>query len=279
MQQTQQGHHVVRVPPFSPAQFKTIAIATLRTPNQKKNWMYTDQSQARTWACFFGTSLEVASNIWNRLAESNKIPKGGAPRHLLYAYAGDDANAKMVIRMDLRLIGWNKLVTMASIVYDATTFGCFDKWPFDSKMWDVKRHKAGLKYDVASSIHNGYIVHWSGWHKGGKSDIKIFREELKSKLDAGKCVEADAGCSGECCLKNPQVAKSRRAKQQKGVVRARQECVFCKMKKFQSLRGIWIHNYDKHTFAVGAVLVSIQIGLELGTVKFWDIPDYEAEYF
>ncbi|CAJ1957671.1 unnamed protein product [Cylindrotheca closterium] len=29
----------------------------------------------------------------------------------------------------------------------------------------------------------------------------------------------------------------------------------------------------------GAVLVSIQIGLELGTVKFWDIPDYEDEYF
>ncbi|CAJ1953776.1 unnamed protein product [Cylindrotheca closterium] len=168
------------------------------------------------WACFFGTLPEVASNIWNRLAESNKISKGGAPRHLLYAYvllkkyAGDDANAKMVIRMDLRLIGWNKLVTMASIVYDATTFGCFDKWPFDSKMWDVKRHKAGLKYDVASSIHKGYIVHWSGWHEGGKSDIKIFREELKSKLDAGECVGADAGSSGECCFKNPQVAKSRR---------------------------------------------------------------------
>lgn len=262
------------------------------------------------WASFFGTSPPVASNIWNRLAESNKIPKGGAPRHLLYAYvllkkyAGDDGNAKMVgchpntfrkwawlfiplvhdlhhqvIRMDIRLIGWNKLITMASIVYDATTFGCFDKWPFDSKMWDIKRHKAGLKYDVASSIHNGYIVHWSGWHKGGKSDIAIFREDLKLKLEPGECVEADAGCSGECCLKNPQVAKSRRAKQQKGIARARQECVFCKMKKFQSLRGLWIHDYDKHTLAVGAVLVSMQIGMELGTVKFWDIPNYEAEYF
>ena len=50
------------------------------------------------------------------------------------------------------------------------------------------------------------------------------------------------------------------------------------MKKFQSLRGIWIHDYDKHTLAVGAVLVSIQIGFELGTVKLWDV-EYEAEYF
>ena len=46
-----------------------------------------------------------------------------------------------------------------------------------------------------------------------------------------------------------------------------QECIFCKMKKFQSLRGIWIHDYDKHTLAVDAVLVSIQVGLEHGTVK------------
>ena len=52
----------------------------------------------------------------------------------------------------------------------------------------------------------------------------------------------------------------------------------CKMKKFQSLRGIWIHDYNKRTLAVGAVLVSIQIGFELGTVKLWDV-EYEAEYF
>ena len=145
-------------------------------------------------------------------------------------------------------------------------------------MWDIKRHKAGLKYEVAHSIHNGSIVHWNGWFKGSVSDIKIFRKSLKGKLQAGECVEADAGCSGESCLKNPEVAKSRKAKQQKGVVRARQECIFCKMKKFQSLRGIWIHSYDKHQLAVGAILVSIQIGMEVGTVKLFDI-EYEAEYF
>ena len=50
------------------------------------------------------------------------------------------------------------------------------------------------------------------------------------------------------------------------------------MNKFHLLRGIWIHDYDKHKLAVGAV-VSIQIGLELGTLKFWEIPDYDAEYF
>jgi len=50
------------------------------------------------------------------------------------------------------------------------------------------------------------------------------------------------------------------------------------MKKFGSKSGIWIHDYDKHELAFGAIIVSIQLGLELGTVELFDV-EYEAEYF
>ena len=299
------------MPPVTPEEFKTVALEVLRKPHWRKDWQYTEKSQARKWASYFGITPEVASNVWNRLDVQNLIPPYGKPKHLLYGYvllkkyAGDAASGDIVgchyntfnkwawkfiplihglhhqvIRFENRLNGWDKTKTNVATTVDCTTFGCYDKWPFDNEMWDPKRHKAGLKYEVAHSVHNsGHIVHWSGWHKGSKSDIKIFRGSLKAKLEAGECVEADAGCSGECCLKNPEAAKSRKAKKQKGKARARQECIFCKMKKFQCLRGIWIHSYDKHEQAVGAILVSIQIGLELGTVKLWPLGDYEVEYF
>ena len=281
----------------------------MRRDNQRQNWTYTEKSLARTWASFFGTSPEVATEVWNRLVDKDVIPEGGKPKHLLYGYvllkkyAGDEAHGKMVgchfntfapwawkfiplihdLHVDVivwgnRRIGWDPSKTSASTVTDASTFGCLDRWPFDKAMWDVKRSKAGLKYEVAQAISSGYIVHWDGWHKGSVSDIEIFRDGLMTKLDPNEDVEADAGCSGECCLKNPETAKSRRAKQQKGVLRAREECIFGKMKKFQSLKGIWIHSYDRHKLAVGAILVTLQLGMELGTVKLWDL-EYEAEYF
>lgn len=294
---------------LSPREYKEVAIVLLRTPNQRENWTYTDKSQAKTWSSFFGISPEVASEVWNRLVDKDVIPEGGDPKHLLYGYvflkkyAGDKGNAKIVgchentfrpwawkfltlihdlhhevIVFGNRRIGWDPTITNTATVTDATTFGCLDVFPFDKKMWDKKRSKPGLKYEVAHGIFSGYIMHWNGWHKGSVSDVAIFRDGLMKKLDANEGVEADAGCSGEDCLKNPEVAKSRRVKQQKGVARARQECIFCKMKKFQSMRGIWIHSYDKHKLAVGAILVSLQLGLELGTVKLWEL-EYEAEYF
>lgn len=290
-------------------EYIAVSIEVLRKPNQRKNWHYSTDSIARKWKSFFGTSPEVASEVWNRLVEHEVIPSGGKPKHLLYAYvllkkyAGDDGCAQMVgchpntfrpwawifielihdlhwevIQFDHRLIGWDKTKTNSNLVVDACTFGCHDKWPFDNQMWDPKRNKAGLKYDVAHAISNGHIVHWSGWYKGSESDIMMFRKGLQLKMDPNECVEADAGCSGEFCIKNPETAKCRKVKQQKGVVRARQECIFCKMKKFQCLKGCWIHNYDKHKLAVGAILVTLQLGFELGTVKLWEV-EYEAEYF
>ena len=295
--------------PVSPAEYKAIGVALIRRSNQRKNWEYTRRSQNKDWATYFGIAPEVASNVWNKLVDRSRIPRAGAPKHLLFAYvllkiyAGDKPMSKIVgchfntftkwawifirqihdlhhevIRFDNRFLGWDRTKTNASGTVDCTTFGCLDTFPFDKAMWDPKRSKAGLKYEVAHSIHNGSIIHWNGWFKGSVSDIKIFRDSLKEKLEAGECLESDSGCSGENCLKNPDVAKSRKSKQQKGVARARQEFIFCKMKKFASMRGIWIHSYDKHKLAVGALLVSIQLGFELGTVQLFDI-EYEAEYF
>src|SRR5210317_1253288 len=79
----------------------------------------------------------------------------------------------------------------------------------------IEDGEEGLKYLVAHAISNGNIVYWSGWHKGSKSDIKMFKEELMGLMDEDECIEADAGCSGKFCIKNPNTAKTRRAKQQR----------------------------------------------------------------
>lgn len=294
---------------MSPREFKIVSFDLLRKPNQRSNWTYSRRGVAKKWSTYFGIQPEVASEVWNKLLEKGVIPGGGKPKHLLYGYvllmryAGDEACGQIVgchsntfrkwawkfiplvfdlhhqvIRLDNRLNGWNKTESNTNMVMDATTFGVNDSYPFDSKMWDVKRSKAGLKYLVAHAISNGNIVYWSGWHKGSKSDIKMFKEELMGLMDEDECIEADAGCSGKFCIKNPNTAKTRRAKQQKGIVRARQETIFCKMKKFKCLRDTWIHSYEKHRQAVGAILVSLQLGLELGTVSLWDV-EYEVEYF
>ena len=93
-----------KMPPLSisPQQFKLIAMKLLHRENQRKNWEYSEGSQARAWASFFGTSPQVAAMIWNKMVTNVVIPNGGQPKHLLFGYvllkrySGDDAHEKIV---------------------------------------------------------------------------------------------------------------------------------------------------------------------------------------
>jgi hypothetical protein len=130
------------------------------------------------------------------------------------------------------------MVTNCGITIDCSDNVVLETWPFDNSMWSHKINGPALKYEVATSIFTGYIVHWNGPFKPSVPDVTIFRNGLMAKLDNDECVEADSGCSGETCLKTPSIAKSRTGRFQKAKARAQQENVFARMK---SSRHLLIH--------------------------------------
>jgi hypothetical protein len=185
----------------------------------------------------------------------------------------------MQIRFENRLVGWDRTVTNCGITIDCSDNVVLEPWPFDQSMRSHKINGPALKYEVATSIFTGYIVHWNGPFKPSVPDVTIFRDALTEKLDNGECIETDSGCSGEICLKMPGLAKSRTGRFQKAKVRAQQENGFARVKKFKAFVNPFVHSHKKHEYAYGAVvLVMLQLGLEHGKVELWDF-DYTTEYF
>src|SRR6056300_1292344 len=129
--------------------YKAIGLALLRKENQRKNWQYSEQSQKKDWATFYGIAPEFASNVWNKLVARGRIPNAAKPKHLLFAYiflkvySGDKPMSKIVgchfntfskwawifirlvhglhqevIRFENRLINWDWTKTNASCTVD-----------------------------------------------------------------------------------------------------------------------------------------------------------------
>mmetsp|Transcript_127681 Transcript_127681/g.357504 ORF Transcript_127681/g.357504 Transcript_127681/m.357504 type:complete len:295 (-) Transcript_127681:377-1261(-) len=285
-----------------------VARELLRRPNGHKVQLSV-KSEKDQWSCFFGTTPIVAANIWNRIDPVTSVDRFVKPKHLLYAfvlvkqYSGDKAHGMIVgchpntfskwawkmveaihdlhpqvIRMANRFDGWDRNVSNAALTIDCSDNACLESWPFDTTMWSHKINGPAWKYEVGLSIYTGNICHWDGPHKPSVADITIFRGNLMQKLDAGECVESDSGCAGESCLKTPSIAKSRTGRSQKSAARAQQENIFMKVKKFGAFSTPFVHTKEKHKLAYGAVLVMLQLGLELGTVRNWRV-EYATEYF
>lgn len=182
------------------------------------------------------------------------------------------------IRLENRFVNWDQTKTNCGLVEDCSDFPIKEPGPFDRTFWSHKVNGPALKYSVAQSIHNGNIVHWSGPYKPSEADVTIFRNDLMTKLPPDEPVEVDRGCGGENQLKTPDIAKSRSGRKQKSKVRSRQETIFAKVKAFECFQTAFRHSHEKHELCVGAVLVLLQIGFDLGTNRQYDI-DYTNEYF
>ena len=134
-------------------------------------------------------------------------------------------------------------------------------------MFSEKFNGPALKYEVGVCIATGHIVWVNGPFMGAEADVTIFKEDgLLDALAEEECIEVDMGYQGSTKLKNPKIYQSRMDKQQKSIIRSRQENVNGRLKQFQVLNGVFRHTKDmqrKHKMCFNAVAVITELFFEL----------------
>lgn len=122
---------------------------------------------------------------------------------------------------------------------------------------------------------------------GAFPDLKIFRRDLKQKLEAvGERCEADQGYRGEPLtveLPDEGIFFGRDGLQQanlqhelKNRIRSRHETVNGRLKRFGCLEQRFRHKLSNHRFCFNAVVVIVQIGLEFGGEILMEVDDYQT---
>ena len=135
-----------------------------------------------------------------------------------------------------------------------------------------KFKKSGLRYELAIELHQSNLVWINGPFKAGSdNDLTIFRKALKKKVKKlhGKKGMADGGYEGEedlLCL--PSSLDKELEHEYKSRARCRHESFNCKIKKYQSMDGVWRHGEDKHRMAFYAICVTLQYEMENGSPLF-----------
>ena len=140
------------------------------------------------------------------------------------------------------------------------------RWlPFNPKWHSHKFHGAGLHYEIAMNIQNGYIVWLNGpFPCGNYNGIKIFKNGLQKKLADGEKVEADGIYRGVDGVRSKGDFASKSDKRAKGKARARHETGNGRLKFFGCLKETWRHPLAKHKHAFAAVVVIVQLSIESG---------------
>ena len=136
------------------------------------------------------------------------------------------------------------------ISVDGTDCRIEEPSPFSTAWYSHKFNGPGVRYEVAVSIHNGYVMWANGPYTCGRfPDQNIFNLGLSKMLGNKERVIADSGYSGLKCLKNypgKPILHSRR-------IRARNETVNRRFKHFNVLGKRFRHNVRLHSFCFHAV--------------------------
>ena len=287
--------------------FKAIANEVLRKkPNRSAS------EQKKTWSAFFGTTPEVAAELWNKIDQVANIPDGTQPKYLLWAllflrkYNNERDNCQIVgiqdektfrhwswlfviaigelydqtIVWNNRFINWNQR-TKCLISIDGTDCPIEEPRPFDRQMYSHKLNSAGLKYEIGVAIFSDNIVWSNGPKKCGESDLSTFRSSLAHELADDEAVECDMLYKGDHRLKNPRVHQGFHYRRLKARVRARQEIVNARLKTFQVLHQTFRHRKNpvfKHGLCFRAVIVVVQTNLNHGIGRLPDVSDYDLTY-
>ena len=145
--------------------------------------------------------------------------------------------------------------------------------PIDKGMASNKfGNKAAWKYEVALLVHEPKVVWISGPHRGGKSDLTIWREGLKLKLAQlpGSMASVDLGYRTSeqdevDLLAWPNSLDAWDSRDYKSRIRCRQETFFGRIKKFRILSETFRHTKEKHKDAFEAVCVTVQYQMDNGS--------------
>lgn len=143
----------------------------------------------------------------------------------------------------------------------------------DKKQCSFKHNHCAVKYEIGLAVHTSQCVWVSGPHRGGESDISIFRQEggLADKIKKGKKAVADRGYR---CATTPDVQEKVSLPSEydppelnnyKSRIRLRQETYNGRLKNFEILAETFTHGFDKHKFAMEAVIVIVQYQMDNGS--------------
>ncbi len=144
----------------------------------------------------------------------------------------------------------------------------------DKNLYSHKHNKACLSYEVALDLFEPKIRWVSGPHKGGESDLIIFRKALKDKIPKNKKAIADSAYAAEhekVAVRNKHDTEE--VKEFKRRACARQEKLNGFLKSYGVLSDKFRHPnlMEQHQIAFEAVCVLVQYSLEVNDVTLFSV--------
>lgn len=173
----------------------------------------------------------------------------------------------MQIRWENRLIGDNGRA--AKVTVDGTDFHTVEYTPFNPGRRSHKFNGPGLRYEVALSISNCYIVHINGpFLCGTWTDLGISREWLNTRLRPNEYYLADKGYRfhPSPAIMCDDLPRERRAEFR--TLMARHETINRRFKEFAVLGSRYRHEEQKHGEIFRCIAVLVQIDIEHGNLSF-----------
>ena len=144
---------------------------------------------------------------------------------------------------------------------DGTDFRILEPKTFSPDWYSHKYKGPGLRYEIAVSISQGYIVSVNGPFPCGLwTDRKIFNAALLHELDENELVVADGGYRGEGC--RTPTGYNELIDRMCAVARARHETINHKFKEFNCLKTVYRQERVDHYQFFGPVAVLVQLSIE-----------------
>jgi len=149
------------------------------------------------------------------------------------------------------------------------------RYNVDRRQFSKKFAHAALKFEIGLSIYRNQIVWISGPHRGGKSDIEIFREGLKFMIAEGKLAVVDRGYRSskvdEQMLSLPSHLDPKALFNFKSRARLRHETLNGRIAAFKSMSDTFKHGNEKMKLAFEAVAVTVQYAMDNGESNIFDV--------
>jgi hypothetical protein len=140
--------------------------------------------------------------------------------------------------------------------------------PQDRRRYSHKSNGPAVSYEAALAIHESRIVSINGPFPAGVNDLTIFRNRLEAKIPAGSFAIADKAYRSSRKATTSSSADPPALRQFKTRARARQETLWRRLKRFQSLGNRFRHPIEKHQLVFEAVCMIVQYQFENGSPLF-----------
>ena len=132
------------------------------------------------------------------------------------------------------------------------------------KWYSHKYKHFAVKYEIASCINTGHVVHYSGPYRGAVPDITIFRFFLKKNLASGEKAMANLGYRGDRKIVTSVDAVNAQHARAMKAIGGRHETINGRLCTFEAMRQCWRHDLSLHHIAFRGCLVLVQLSISHG---------------